>query len=203
MERIFASVNATRVLGTFLEQAGDGRSVASGERGMNPTPDIQRILVPHDFNEPANRALAYAIALAQRFDAQVTVLHVYECPSYGFPEAMVASYEFEAEVKRQSLIALDDVTARADAGKVAIDTLLRRGTPWVEIGTAAESIKADLIVMGTQGRHGVARALLGSVAERVVRTASVPVLTVHANDRQQPALSATPAAERIDHVEVF
>jgi nucleotide-binding universal stress UspA family protein len=60
-----------------------------------------------------------------------------------------------------------------------VSVVLRHGTPWTEIATVAREAKADLVVMGTHGRRGVARMLLGSVAERVVRTAPCPVLTVH------------------------
>jgi nucleotide-binding universal stress UspA family protein len=62
---------------------------------------------------------------------------------------------------------------------VAVEWVLRRGAAWSEINAAVKDTGADLVVMGTHGRRGVARALLGSVAEKVVRSASCPVLTVH------------------------
>ncbi|MGO9838639.1 MAG: universal stress protein [Polyangiaceae bacterium] len=71
------------------------------------------------------------------------------------------------------------VVARAKRPGVAIDSTLRQGPVWSEILAAAKSPKADLIVIGTHGRRGLSRALLGSVAERIVRTAPCPVLTVH------------------------
>jgi nucleotide-binding universal stress UspA family protein len=162
---------------------------------MNLTPEIRRILVPHDFGEPAECALGYAIALAGRLGATITVLHVYECPSYGFPDSMVATFEFESAVARAAQNALDGLMARARAVDVEIGGILRRGTPTKDIQAVAESIAADLIVMGTQGRHGLPRALLGSVAETVVRWAGCPVLTVHGRQKDEALAGATPPAE--------
>ncbi|MGD0676429.1 MAG: universal stress protein [Polyangiaceae bacterium] len=162
---------------------------------MMATPDLHHILVPHDFSGTAERALGYALALAERLGARITIMHAYESPSYGYPDAVVASLEFETEIARAAKSALDGVLARFAGADVDIDTLLRRGTPWIEIGAAAESLKTDLIVMGTQGRRGLARALLGSVAERVVRTASCPVLTVRAGHPEPHPIAA---AERAD-----
>jgi nucleotide-binding universal stress UspA family protein len=160
---------------------------------MRPVPNIRHILVPHDFSDTAEQALMYAVALAEKFGARVTVLHAYEAPSYGYPDALVASYEFAAEIERAATIALKGVESRIRRPNIELDTMLRRGTPWVEITAAAKERKADLIVMGTHGRRGVARALLGSVAEKVVRSAPCPVLTVHGSDGEQAdAVGARP-----------
>jgi nucleotide-binding universal stress UspA family protein len=148
-------------------------------------PDIRRILVPHDFSETADHALSYALSLAKKFDARVTVLHAYEVPTLGTSEALVASLEFAAEVERVAGNALDGIAARARQSGMNIETMLRRGTAWTEINAIAEQTKADLIVMGTHGRKGVSRVLLGSVAEKVVRTAPCPVLTVHGEGTAQ------------------
>ncbi|MFI5303113.1 MAG: universal stress protein, partial [Polyangiales bacterium] len=69
--------------------------------------------------------------------------------------------------------------SRGRRPKVEVQVALRQGRAWSEIGAAAQELGADLVVMGTHGRKGADRALLGSVAEKVLRTASVPVLTVH------------------------
>jgi nucleotide-binding universal stress UspA family protein len=156
---------------------------------MSPAPNIRHILVPHDFSETAEYALSYALALADKFAARITVVHAYEVPAYGYPDALVASLEFTAEIERTLSKSLEEVKARASSGKVPVEAFLRRGTAWSEITAAATESKADLIVMGTHGRRGVARALLGSVAEKVVRTATCPVLTVHLPESaQRPAL---------------
>jgi nucleotide-binding universal stress UspA family protein len=143
---------------------------------MNSLPDIRLILVPHDLGEAADHALSYALSLAKRFDARVTVLHAYEVPTLGSSEALVASLEFASEVERVSGNALNGIAARARQSGVEVETILRRGTAWSEIIALAEQTRADLIVMGSHGRKGVSHALLGSVAEKVARMAPCPVL---------------------------
>src|SRR5579883_1024730 len=138
---------------------------------MNPVPDVQRILVPHDFSDAAERALDYAVTLAKKFGARITLMHAYEIPSLGYPEALVASLEFSSDIERVVGKALEAIAARARRSDVEIDAVLRLGRAWTEILTVAEQTRADLVVMGTHGRKGVSRALLGSVAEKIVRTA--------------------------------
>ncbi len=149
---------------------------ANSERRL----DIQRILVPHDFGVLAQAALSLALTWAERFGASITILHVYEAPTFDMHEGQIVSYEFEAIIQREARIALDELAARPRPETVDVDTMLRRGTPWSEIEAVAKELKSQLIVMGTHGRRGIARALIGSVAERIVRTAPCPVLTVHA-----------------------
>jgi nucleotide-binding universal stress UspA family protein len=146
---------------------------------MSPSPKIEHILVPHDFGEAGEPVLVYALMVAEKFGARVTLVHAYERPVYGYPESLVEDFDFETKIDTAARKALEGVAARICSSGVTIAALLRRGTPWVEILATAEQTKADLIVMGTHGRHGVARALLGSVAEKVVRAAPCPVLTVH------------------------
>jgi len=83
---------------------------------------------------------------------------------------------------RAAATALEGVAARTRKPGLEVHSVLRQGSAWSEINAAAKEEKADLVVMGTHGRHGLARALLGSVAEKVVRTAPCPVLTVHGPD---------------------
>ena len=146
----------------------------SGER------DIKRILVAHDFSETAGQALRCALEVAQRFGATITVFHAYEVPAYGYPDALVSSLDLTADIERAAAMSLDEVKEEARRSNVDVALVLRRGIPWAEIGKAAVEMNADLIVMGTHGHGGIARALLGSVAEKVVRTADSPVLTVGA-----------------------
>jgi len=153
---------------------------------MPAVPQIQHILVPHDFGAPAESALVYALGLAEKLGARVTVLHAYEVPAYGFPDAVVASFEFASEVERRATDTLEKIRSRTRGSSGEVETMLRRGTPWAEIVAVAESLPADLIVMGTSGRTGMPRLLLGSVAEKVVRMAPCPVLTVHAAQAASP-----------------
>jgi nucleotide-binding universal stress UspA family protein len=147
---------------------------------MAPAPKIQRILVPHDFEETAETALTYALTLAEKLGARVTVLHAYEVPTYGYPEMLAVAVEFASEIERRAVENLEKIAREARRPNVEVDTMVRRGSPWVEIVEMAKKLPADLIVMGTHGRRGMPRLLLGSVAEKVVRSAHCPVLTMHA-----------------------
>jgi nucleotide-binding universal stress UspA family protein len=135
------------------------------------------ILVPTDFSDSAEEALDYAIALAGKLGATVHLLNVITIPALGVPELGVAltSTMMESTV-RSNQGALDKLaTRRASAN---LDTILRTGDARDVIVDVAREIGADLIVMGTHGRRGVRRALLGSIAEGVLRTAPCPVLTI-------------------------
>lgn len=150
---------------------------------------IRHILVPTDFGEPARRAVEYAVELAIKFDAKVTVLHVYEPPI--FPYA-VGIYLPTDELYSAARKATKDAAARARTRWSNLDAFVAEGRPLERILRVAKDQGVDLIVMGTHGHRGVMRALLGSVAETVVRLSTVPVLTVHASDSQTPATSAPP-----------
>ncbi len=143
---------------------------------MNPPTNI---LVPTDFSAQAEQALDYACTLANKLGATVHLVSVIGIPAMGVPElgAAMAASVIDDMVKdnQKGLDALaDSRRSKATIGKV----LLRTGDARDVIPNVAEEIGADLIVMGTHGRRGLSRALLGSVAEYVVRTSHVPVLTV-------------------------
>jgi nucleotide-binding universal stress UspA family protein len=142
--------------------------------------ELRRFLVPTDFTETSDRALDWAIDLAARVGASVTVMHAYEIPVLGFPDgALIATPEVAARISDAARGALDRTVARCKDRGVPLDAVLRDGVPYEEVNTLAEAIKADLIIIGTHGRRGLARALLGSVAENVIRTATRPVVTIH------------------------
>jgi nucleotide-binding universal stress UspA family protein len=143
---------------------------------------VQRILVATDFSDVADRALERGIDLARQLKADVLLVHAYEIPVFGFPDGALIMPDVGARVAMAAQQELDALVARyADRG-VPLRTILRMGTPWDEINDAATTESADIIVVGTHGRSGLARALLGSVAERVVRTAKHPVLVVSGSD---------------------
>jgi nucleotide-binding universal stress UspA family protein len=146
---------------------------------------IQRIVVPHDFSETAQCALDYALDLAEKFGACITVVHTYEVPIVNYPEGPAITTDLVHQVRAAANAALDGLVSRIHRPGVAVDGALREGPAWSEIIAAAADGNADLIVIGTHGRRGLSRALLGSVAEKVVRGAACPVLTVHgpASDR--------------------
>src|SRR5678815_589500 len=137
------------------------------------------ILVPTDFSETAARALDYASALAAKLGARIHVVHVIGIPALGIPELGVALTSVTIDsLVRDNQAALDRLVDSRRNQATFGDVLLRTGDPRDMILQAANEVHADLIVIGTHGRRGLARALLGSVAEEVVRTAPCPVVTV-------------------------
>lgn len=138
---------------------------------------FRHILVPVDFGEPSDHAIDLALTIAARFDAMVTLLHVSWMPPYyysAYAEGLAFPLD-EMETKARTL--LDETLAKARQRYSRIETKVVPGEPWEKILEAAKDTNADLIVMGTHGRRGVARVFLGSVAEKVVRHSPIPVLT--------------------------
>lgn len=151
------------------------------------------ILVPIDFGDASTAALDYAVDLAERLDAKVFVLHSFEIPIVGFPDGvMPANAELTSQVIARSEKALADARARHATRKVPLTTLLEQGDAREVILAKAKELGADLLVLGTHGRRGIARALLGSVTETVVRTSPIPVLTVRATSADRETSSRTP-----------
>ena len=139
-----------------------------------------RILVPTDFSASADAALDYTVKLASRLDAHVYVLHVFELPSFAVADAALLTSELAEGLERDAVLALDKWLERHDLRGLDVTKIVRCGEPRSQIEATARTIGADLLCMGTHGRRGFARALLGSVTELVVRTSTVPVLTMHA-----------------------
>jgi len=146
---------------------------------MGTTYSFRTFLVPTDFSEGALAAVEYAIALAAKSGAEIILLHVMEPTVYSLDFALTRP-DITAEVRQAAVASLGQLIEDAGARGVRAEQALVTGTPFVEIGKAAAERKANLIVMGTHGRTGLAHAVLGSTAERVVRTAPCPVLTVKA-----------------------
>ncbi|MBX3197872.1 MAG: universal stress protein [Labilithrix sp.] len=139
------------------------------------------ILVPTDFSEPARVALDYAVQLAEKLGSSVHLVHAFEIPLVGFPDGvMTISAEMASRIIDAAQKALGELVQPYASRKVEIHTSLEQADPRDAVLAVAERLGADLIVMGTHGRRGIARALIGSVAESVVRTSSLPVLTLRA-----------------------
>jgi universal stress protein A len=140
----------------------------------------RRILVPTDFSAHSALAVQTAADLSCRYGASLLLAYVYEPIAYALPDGYMLFSEpqlnsmFEQFDKRLSL---EKQTAEA-AGGLRVETQLLQGVAATEICQFAERAGCDLIVMGTHGRKGLPHVLLGSVAERVVRSAPCPVLTV-------------------------
>lgn len=142
---------------------------------------IRRILHPSDFSPASSAAFAKAVELARENKAELVVVHVLAsvAPIVGEGYVSPQAYEqIQASVRAHGQKQLDALLARAARAKVKARGLLLEGVPHAQIVRAAKGQRADLIVMGTHGRSGLARLFLGSVAERVVATAPCPVMTV-------------------------
>jgi nucleotide-binding universal stress UspA family protein len=141
---------------------------------------IEQILVAVDFEQPSEHALAYAMDLAEALGAKVHVIIAYELPTASVPgEPAVITPEMVSRFIEASQLALDKVCAAYRDRMVVLSSRVEEGYPREVILKVAREKHANLIVMGTHGRKGFARLLIGSVAEAVLRTAEVPVVTVH------------------------
>jgi nucleotide-binding universal stress UspA family protein len=140
----------------------------------------KRILCPIDFSDASRAALETAADLARRFGATLTLLHAYPVPGYTFPDgSFVASSKMLDELADQARRHLEEwKDIAASLGLPGVEAVTAVGEPAHEIVTWATAHGADLVVVGTHGRTGLTHALMGSVAERVVRRAPCPVLTV-------------------------
>ncbi|HXA96118.1 MAG TPA: universal stress protein [Candidatus Dormibacteraeota bacterium] len=143
---------------------------------------IRRLLHATDFSPASTRAFKYAVDLATMHRAQLVILHVMTPPALGIPgEGYVtpAVYEtLEASARSQAGRRLDAIVARAKKAGARARGLLLEGVPHELIVRSVRSQKADLLVIGTHGRSGLAKFFLGSVANRLVSMAACPVLTV-------------------------
>lgn len=144
--------------------------------------DLRRILVPTDFSEHSRHALMYGAAFAEKFDAELYLLHVFQDLAVYQPDAVT--------VGPPVVPPLEELTAAARAGldrlirenkleRFKVHAEVREGSPVEEIVEFAAQNDVDLIVVATHGRGWLAHMLMGSTAEKVVRKASCPVMAVH------------------------
>lgn len=142
------------------------------------------ILVPHDFSSSANHAAAIARDEAKLHSARLVLLHVIDLPTAIKPDTVIVPDATGAPVNvREYAVSgaeahLQDIVARLAKDGVTATSFIRVGNPVDEINRFIDEEKVSLVVMGTHGRTGLQHLLVGSVAERVVRTATCPVLTV-------------------------
>ncbi|WP_166830030.1 universal stress protein [Thalassoroseus pseudoceratinae] len=146
--------------------------------------DLKRILLPTDFSDTSLAAANYAIALAEKFSAEVHLVHVIEELHTTIPllETYGAPTKEEYEAKAQAM--LDNWPLPDGAENLTIVRRFHHGSPYVQLLRDARDHDIDLIVIGTHGRGLTAHLLMGNVAERVVRKASCPVLTVRPDGHQ-------------------
>ncbi len=139
----------------------------------------RKLLVPVDFSPHSDEATRVAVELAKTFGATITLVTVFQAPVYPIPEGVIAFPNAYAEAMTASTTRLEQKAAEVrEASGVAVDARVVEGIAFREIVGLARDGGFDLIVMGTHGRTGLKHALLGSVAEKVVRKAPCAVLTV-------------------------
>jgi nucleotide-binding universal stress UspA family protein len=143
---------------------------------------VRRILVATDFSNYSKEALDYASHLAKALKADLFLLHIFETPVYSgigvSPGVRPKVRQWIKELKAEEAKRLETLAKATERQGVTVHPLFREGIPFLEILEAAQELPADLIVLGTHGRTGLGHVLMGSVAERVVRNAPCPVLTV-------------------------
>ena len=142
---------------------------------------FRKILVATDFGDASDRALEVAVDLAQKLDARLVLTHSYEIPSYSYPGSpLIPMVDITQSIAKAAEAGLAASLQVARAKVPGATSVLRSGTPWREILEVAKDEACDLLVVGTHGRRGLSHALIGSVAEKLVRVSSIPVLSVHA-----------------------
>ncbi len=148
---------------------------------------LRRILIATDFSDYSKEALNHALYLAKKSKAKLSLLHVFEQPVYNpavstrIGARNIAIIEWIKEMKREEgekLLLAKEIGRRG----IKVRPILKEGNPFREILKAADDLSADLVVLGT-GRTGLDRFMMGSVAERVARKASCPVLIVRPKSR--------------------
>lgn len=145
---------------------------------------FRHILAPTDFSEYSKKAVVSALELARKFGAKLTILHVVELPPYpveGYASPGVTA-TFLEDLERQATQDLAQLVPEAESSNVEVVRLVAVGSPYRKIIDTAEAEQVDLIVMATAGRTGFSHLVMGSIAERVVRTATCPVLTIRPHE---------------------
>lgn len=141
----------------------------------------KKVLCPIDFSDPARAAMRAAVEVCRLTGGDLTLFHAYELPGYTLPEgSVVASPKMLQDLSDQADAHLAEWRKLAEemgAERVTVEKGI--GEPALSIVELAQERGVDLVVVGTHGRTGLRHALLGSVAERVVRRAGCPVLTIH------------------------
>lgn len=143
-------------------------------------PDIKKILVPIDFSDYSKGALKYAVNFSKSFNAEMTLIYVVEPVIYppDFSMGQIAIPSVNTEWDERAKHELDKLAREEIPSGVTVKTLIKTGKPFIEIIETAGELNIDLIIISTHGRTGVEHILFGSTAEKVVRKAPCPVLTL-------------------------
>lgn len=140
---------------------------------------MKNILCPVDYSVYSEMALKYAIEFAEKYQAKLYLMHVLDIRVYDITDPDLYDVNI---VDEETLVKLRERLLRCvkedTRGKIAVEALIIQGVPFAEIIKTSKEYKIDLIVIGTHGRTGISHAIMGSVAEKVVRKAPCPVLTI-------------------------
>ena len=152
----------------------------------------EKILVPVDFTSHSAEAIRRAVDLAQHYSASLTLIYVYEPLDYALPEGYALYTPEQAgqlmgEFKERLRKMVHDLEGLGMSG---VESHVLNGSAAIEIVDFAKQNAFDLIIMGTHGRQGLSHLLMGSVAERVLRTAHCPVMTVKASEEEEAPASS-------------
>ena len=142
---------------------------------------IQQILCPVDFSESSDHAMRYASALATTFGAELTLLHVVAPVVAALPGETALPDTLQADINELAEACrsrMEQIVGKLATNGLRVKPLVLNGLPFIEIIRYARESETDLIVLGSHGRTGLSHLLIGSVAERVVRKAPCPVLTI-------------------------
>jgi len=142
--------------------------------------DIKKILVPIDFSDYSKSALKYAVNFCKNFNAEMILIYVVEPVIYppDFSMGQIAIPSVNAEWDERARQELDKLAKEEIPDNVPVKTIIKTGKPFLEIIENAGELDVDLIIIATHGRTGVEHILFGSTAEKVVRKAPCPVLTL-------------------------
>ncbi len=151
-----------------------------------PTVSLKKILVPQDFSDYSLHALRYAVTFAELFKAELVVLHIVEPIVYpaDFSFGQVSIPAMEEEIRKHSEEQLNELVEKEIPETVRATPIIRVGKPFIEIVEVAKSQNADLIVISSHGRTGMDHVLFGSTADKVVRKAPCPVLTIRPHEHE-------------------
>ncbi len=140
---------------------------------------IKNILCPIDYSIYSERALKYAIEFAEKYQAKLYLIHVLDIRVYDITDPDLYNVNVvDDETLKKLKERLSARVTEDTKGRVPVEAIIIQGVPFAEIINAAKERQIDLIVLGTHGRTGLSHAIMGSVAEKVVRKAPCPVLTI-------------------------
>ena len=143
-------------------------------------PEIKKVLVPIDFSDYSKSALNYAVNFAKHFNAELFLIYVVEPVIYppDFSMGQIAIPSIDLDMDKRANEELENLARKQIPKELSTKTIVKTGKPFVEIIDTAKQIDADIIIIATHGHSGVEHILFGSTAEKIVRKAPCPVLTL-------------------------